>query len=250
MTTPAAADHRRRRFELFTKKEKKEIRINQRSLVVFLRSLFLYDEHQTKNQNVMPDSLASNPFITRRIRPGAIPFIFPQPQSIDSLLASLSQNKNWGQIIGPHGSGKSTLLATLLPELASRGTEPIVFSLHDGQRRLSGEMKTMIDAAPPRAIVVVDGYEQLAFWSRHVLKKKCRRQSLGLLVTTHQTVGLATLWQMRPDVKRLQAVVDRLTTDFPGVISNDDVEQSFEAHGDNIREMLFSLFDLFEQRSV
>ncbi len=206
---------------------------------------------------------ASNPFATRCVRPGAIPFMFlpSQPSesrrsgrvptcsmSIESMAKSLGKNNDWGQIIGPHGSGKSTLLETLLPILKTRGTEPVTFSLHDGQRRLTGEMRAVVDAAPPRSIVVVDGYEQLGRWSRYCLKKACRRRGLGLLVTAHQTVGLPTLVQMSPDVNLLQAVVDHLVADCPGVISSDDVRRSWQAHGENIREMLFSLFDVFEAR--
>ncbi len=194
---------------------------------------------------------ASNPFATRCIRPGAMPYLFlssVDQHSIESMLECLEKNNHWGQIIGPHGSGKSTLLAALLPILKKRGTEPLLFALHDGQRRLTSEMRAAVAAAPPRSIVVVDGYEQLGRLSRYRLKKTCRRRGLGLLVTAHQSVGLPALHLTRSDLRLLRAVVDYLSSDFPGVISSDDVERSYQAHGDNTREILFSLFDVFEQR--
>src|SRR5262245_49587973 len=75
-------------------------------------------------------NVSSNPFSTRFIRPGAIPFIFSAGESAESLVDHLRVN-NWrGQIIGPHGSGKSTLLAALLPALQAAGRTVACVSLH------------------------------------------------------------------------------------------------------------------------
>lgn len=52
-----------------------------------------------------------NPFSTTFIRPGAIPFLFPNDQTIQDVVRQLAATDWWGQIIGPHGTGKSTLTA-------------------------------------------------------------------------------------------------------------------------------------------
>ena len=77
-----------------------------------------------------------NPFCTRRIRPGAIPYYFPQGKSVETLVDKLEANGWDGQIVGPHGSGKSTLLAAMLPEIARRGKRLVHLELQDGVREL------------------------------------------------------------------------------------------------------------------
>ena len=62
-----------------------------------------------------------NPFCSKRIKPGAIPFYFPEGITMDTLLEFLVLNGWCGQIIGPHGSGKSTLLAALVPRIREVG---------------------------------------------------------------------------------------------------------------------------------
>ncbi len=54
-----------------------------------------------------------NPFSTRRIRAGAIDFLFEEGQSTQDLISKFSRSGFIGQIVGPHGSGKSTLLHEL-----------------------------------------------------------------------------------------------------------------------------------------
>src|SRR5579859_6457327 len=77
----------------------------------------------------------SNPFSTRCVRPGAIPFRFPPGESAATMVDRLERQGWWGQIVGPHGSGKSTLLAALLPELRRRRAL-VTTSLHEDRRRL------------------------------------------------------------------------------------------------------------------
>ena len=107
----------------------------------------------------------SNPFSTRRMRPGALPFVFPPGLDAEALVARLRENDWRGEIIGPHGSGKSTLLATLIPCLARAGREPLLVTLHDRERSLRAH-RALLARAHPGAIMIVDGYEQLAPWNK------------------------------------------------------------------------------------
>lgn len=200
------------------------------------------------DQRPAPD----NPFVTRRVRPGAIPFIFPPGDSLEALLQRLGDPCGWGQIIGPHGSGKSTLLHTLLAELRQQGVRVEFFTLNQSQRRLP-----MTFAETRRwdhnTQVLVDGYEQLSWWNRWRLQRFCRRRHAGLLVTAHRDMGLPTLYQTAVSLRTAQAVVDHLLHEFssritPAPITPDDVAQSCDQHQGNLREALFALYDLYQQR--
>ena len=70
-----------------------------------------------------------------------------------------------GQIVGPHGSGKSTLLASLLPYVVQSGRHPLLFSLHDHQRRMPRGWRREARRAS-KALVIIDGYEQLSAFQR------------------------------------------------------------------------------------
>ncbi len=190
---------------------------------------------------------AANPFATRWVHPGAIPYLFDSGQTAEHLVERLREYAWWGQIVGPHGSGKSTLLATLLPLLTEAGRRPWLVELHDGERRLPVELSPA--ASPePTTLLVVDGYEQLSRWSRLRAKQACRRLGWGLLVTAHESVGLPDLCRVTPRVEIAQQVVQRLLAGKPETVTGADVARSFAERGGNVREVLFDLYDLFDRR--
>jgi hypothetical protein len=189
--------------------------------------------------------VSSNPFSTRFIRPGAIPFIFPDGQSAALLVDRLRDFQWRAQLIGPHGSGKSTLLAALIPALESVGREVLAIDLHQGQRRLPNLAAGTLSAA---TLLVIDGYEQLSWWSRRRVKGLCRRTGAGLLVTAHTDLGLPTLYSTEPSQTLAQAVVARLLAGGDRRITSDDISTAFAASGGNIRETLFRLYDIYHQR--
>lgn len=188
-----------------------------------------------------------NPFSASRVRPGAIPFRFAADQNAERLVDRLRRNAWWGQIIGPHGSGKSALLATLGQALQLAGQGTFIIELHDGQRRLPLDWKH-----PPQwnasAVLIVDGYEQLNRWNRFRLKRFCRRNELGLLVTAHAPVGLPDLFHTAADLQAAQQIVEQLQRDRPSHVTAEDVAERFSHHGGNLRELLFDLYDLYERR--
>jgi len=197
----------------------------------------------------------SNPFATRFIRPGAIDYLFPAGQSIDSLLTTLRGNHWWGEIVGPHGSGKSTLVAALLPALKAAGREVARFILtpDDGDRPeclapLCAYATLADQPLGPSSQLILDGYEQISWWWRRRIQVLCRKRGAGLLVTTHQPLDLPPLIQTQPTDQLAQQVVRRLLPPGDTTITPADVTAAFDKTDGNLRETLFALFDVYQSR--
>ena len=186
-----------------------------------------------------------NPFCSRRIRPGAIPFYFPQGKSTETLIERLESNGWNGQIIGPHGSGKSTLLAAMLPEIAKHGKRIVHLELQDGVRELpllSEEYELMDE----NTLVAIDGYEQLSYWAKRRLKNRSRQQGFGTLILAHIPYDYPDLYRTASELrvaKRLVAILLRNTIIY---IPESVIERQYREYQGNIREMLFSFYDIYE----
>lgn len=188
----------------------------------------------------------TNPFASRQVRPGAIPFCFRQPSDGDELLRACSEANFRGAIVGPHGSGKSTLLAWLRRKLEARGRRLRWIELHDGQRWLPSGSLSDIERGE---LVLVDGYEQLAWWARLWLRYVVRRRGAGLLATAHGTVDLPVVFRTETDLSIAREVVRLLTESVATPVTDDDLVRRFEQHEGDLRETLFALYDVHEQRS-
>ena len=190
----------------------------------------------------------SNPFATRFTRPGALAYLYPPGQSAESLLQTLQTSSWWGEIIGPHGSGKSSLLAELLPRISESRRNVVQFSLHQGDRTLPVS-KADVKAWNDQTQVVVDGYEQLSWWSKRRLQGWVKAQKAGLLITAHQPMGLPPLFTTQPTLALAQQIVAQLLECSQAQpLLDDDVAAAFAAHGANLREMLFFLYDVHQRR--
>ncbi len=190
--------------------------------------------------------MPSNPFSTRFIRPGAIPFVFPEGQSAQSLVEMLAGNRWIGQIIGPHGSGKSTLLATLIPALTAAGRQVHHIALHQGEHRLPRIDRAALNSTTQ---LIIDGYEQLSWWPKRRVKSMCQRNGAGLLITAHADVGLPTLFQTQPSQQLAQTIVAKIVPADSTRVTANDIQLAFEATGGNLRETLFRLYDVYQQRN-
>lgn len=196
--------------------------------------------------NLEPVPPTENPFSSRFVRPGALPFLFPPGDSAEAIVARFAASGRRGAIVGPHGSGKSTLVETLLTQLRDEGREVRVCLLRNGERTLRCGFDAGLQTGD---VLVVDGYEQLGLLGRLALRRVVRRAGCGLLVTSHRPVhGLATLFAARPTSATTVALVERLTAVQAGPIASTDVERLFDEHGGDVREVLFALYDLYELR--
>ncbi len=189
-----------------------------------------------------------NPFATRYVRPGAQAFLFSGADSLERLVSHLRKNQWWGEIVGPHGVGKSTLLASLIPALREAGRYVIHVTLRDSQRHLPREVLDELRHYP-NALLIVDGYEQVSRLSRWLLRRRCRRGHVGLLVTAHQSVGLPDLYHVVPSLETVQRLVARITSGRNTAVTTADVEACFSLRGHDVRETLFDLYNLHHRRS-
>jgi hypothetical protein len=137
------------------------------------------------------------------------------------------------------------LLAALLPELVCAGVQPVVHKLHDWQRRLPNAWWRQVRRSEP-TIVVIDGCEQLGRWTWFMVKRHCRRHSLGLLITSHRSAGLPHLYFTAITLETAKQVFGYLTQGTPSPVTLDNVEARLAARSGNLREALFDLYDLHE----
>ena len=205
--------------------------------------------HPSRGRFLPPDS---NPFATRFIRPGAMPFHFHGGGSAHDLVAQLESNNWWGQILGPHGSGKSTLIATLEPALTQHGRDVIHLRLHESEHALPKDFFAS-NYWTKSTQLVVDGYEQLGWLSKRKVKRHCRQQGCGLLVSSHADVGLPTIFETKPSADLAQWLTRELLEQHGnadlcehGPFAASKIAELAKKHGGNVREVLFELYDLYE----
>ena len=159
-------------------------------------------------------------------------------------------------IIGPHGSGKSTLVASLVHEWNQVRPETIVHQLRfstglSASRSLNGS----IDSWSQSSILILDGYEQLNFWSRIKVAWTVRRRSIRILATAHQHLsGFETLWETSVSDSSSHWVIELLLglSECPDALAqllkSTEWECSRSKHGQNLRESLFDMYDWWQKR--
>ncbi len=190
----------------------------------------------------------------------------------------------FAQINGPHGAGKSTLMADLERTLKIRGYRVFSFALHDDQRYLppeffqkmancfhsndcrqdqdqiknASENPNSADLSSPKApdwisgqknIIFLDGYEQLSFCGRWIFSHLCRKSNSGSLISAHRPImGRPILFQLKPSLEQLRQIVGFLTEDQDILFDTPECSELFDLYKGNIRDVLFALYDEFEDR--
>lgn len=190
-----------------------------------------------------------------------MPFFLPAHVSIASLWHQLRKTGVWGQIVGPHGSGKSTLVQELRGHWENEGIATMALVARAGQwclpkkswpPQVGALLETACRRSPPTSpplIVVVDGYEQLAFWWRWRVRSACRRFRWGLLVTCHRDLGLPTLYRTAPTEElALQIAHYLMRHESRPLLSAEDVANAWKRHRADLRSLLFDLYDRYESR--
>lgn len=203
-------------------------------------------------------AMPPNPFSTRFIQPGAISY-----ECFDGTVTELAERflklqSKRGSIIGPHGSGKSTLVASLESRfeafLPDSKIHPLRFSTDSSASR---SLKTSVRQWTPFSIAILDGYEQLRFWSRFTIEWIARARSISILATAHRPVrGFETIWETSVNESSSKWVVEQLMQQA-GVLNSanellqsDAWSRSRAKHGQNLRESLFDMYDWWQNRQT
>ncbi|MBM4002206.1 MAG: molybdopterin-guanine dinucleotide biosynthesis protein MobB [Planctomycetes bacterium] len=199
----------------------------------------------------MPDDFSpesesySNPFSTRFVRPGALPFQLPGTLTFPLLIEQLAR-QNWnGQIVGPHGTGKSTLVQSLIPVLRDAGRDVVTIVRHAVEKE--PVLTPILSELNARRQLVIDGFEQYSCWDRWRIRRACRRAGAGLIVSTHRDMGLPMLFETRIDIALAKSIIRQLLAGQPIWIPDCDIESAWARHGPNLRETLFELYDRMER---
>jgi|LSQX01.2.fsa_nt_gb hypothetical protein len=195
----------------------------------------------------LPEQPCENPFSTRRVRPGTIAYAYAAPAGWRAALARFEAAGRRGQIVGPHGAGKSALLADLIRHWKRAGERVLLCELHDGQRRLPRRFGPDARRARP-TLVAVDGYEQLGFAARRGLRRFCRRGGVGLVVTAHKSIGLPDLARCAPSLETVERLARGLLGGDARWATRELLAACFARHGGNVREVLFELYDRYEDQ--
>ncbi|MBX3423593.1 MAG: hypothetical protein KF752_18710 [Pirellulaceae bacterium] len=100
-------------------------------------------------------------------------------------------------------------------------------------------------------LLVVDGFEQLSWVGRLRIRSITWRRGAGLLVTSHRSVGLPTLYRTHVTMELTSKIVqqawqvagsNRSLTQF---LNGLNLQQLLEKHGGSLRECLMDLFDRY-----
>lgn len=207
----------------------------------------------------------SNPFCTRFVRPGAIPYRFESDavNAADAIVSELTRT-NRGAIVGPQGTGKSTLLVTLMPMLREAFAGADLVALHAPspqtswiarirhRRTLTRRVLARFRSAAPGGIVVVDGVEQLGRLGTRAICQIAGRRRLAVLVTSHRDVhGMTTLFRTRLHPGLVSRLTDSLLADSPVVVA-EAVRASVVSRNlatvHDLREFWFELYDVAAER--
>jgi len=223
----------------------------------------------------MIESTTSNPFCSRFLQPGYIPFCFPGTESVsqlaDRIRAPRGRRAPRGKtaqaalrlsIVGPHGSGKSTLLHELCQELrgdrqSNCQIDSGLIVLHSSSNKLAA-LRSILRQIHRDPWCLIDGYEQIPRWAQFLLVAWAKTRGVALCVTAHRLPWMfQTLWETRVDTQVESHVIECLLANVaghdggPSSVISDLLESphwaaSRQKHQENLRESLFDMYDWWQ----
>ncbi len=206
--------------------------------------------------------MQSNPFSTRFVRPGAIPFHFPDGIRREPELNRIA-SKVWqtraSLIVGPHGSGKTTLLHSLQP-LLERQQIPIErILLHSpsasgvrrqasNQRKNASHVQRVQLGLRGESLLVIDGIEQLSGRSRRGIIRRASRRGIRILATAHKSFpGFTTVGETWAAPQLIESITSLLTENASESVKktiSDELRRRELSTVTNVRNLLFDLYDV------
>ena len=196
--------------------------------------------------------MQANPFATRFFQPGALEYeYFGRTNSRELIERFWKLQNGKGSILGPHGSGKSTLIATLMREIESlKPTVPIHHVRFSSGTASFSALEKSRRHWKTDSVAILDGYEQLSWLSKVLVRMTAAKRSIRLLITTHKPVqGFETLWTTFVDEDSSRWVIRELLQKnnkapiAPSLLESPEWHASRAQHGQNLRESLFDMYD-------
>lgn len=235
------------------------------------------------------DFQPSNPFCTRIVRPGAIEYRFDPQEDVEPLLDAPILDvlirricdTPFQLIVGPHGSGKSTLIRELVPRLSNHFAKLVEVQLHQPEHQHYAKPQSLSpdDASTRRwfaaiaerlvhawkmakwvaakqrearseGLLVIDGLEQLSWWSVYRIRRRAKRWGQTVLATSHrQHRGFATLRNTTLNSDQIIALTEWLIASL-AESEQTQVRQELDRRSlgpqTNLRDLWFDLYDLIE----
>ncbi len=191
-----------------------------------------------------------NPFSTRHIQPGGIPYLFPEGESIETLAAKGTTPGKCYLIVGEHGSGKSSLLQSLAEYLRRQNPEAklevLMLQPH------AKPVRTLWNSVwnwRSKESVLIDGFEQIPFPLRYGILALISILKLRCYGTSHRDYpGCVTIWRTKIDSEIERRVLDKLLESSPAgtvdkILQSEEWQQSRSRQKQNLRESLFDMYD-------
>jgi len=88
----------------------------------------------------------------------------------------------------------------------------------------------------------------LGFAARRGLRRFCRRGGVGLVVTAHKSIGLPDLARCAPSLETVERLARGLLGGDARWATRELLAACFARHGGNVREVLFELYDRYEDQ--
>mgnify|MGYP003952750013 CR=1 FL=1 len=195
-----------------------------------------------------------NPFETLWTKPGQMTFLPNGFTSISDLAAQIVKETPRCEILGEHGVGKSSLLRALQSHLEQQSiSNHLVYACgefpRDGPPLKFSTVKLLLRQSD---VLFVDGFEQLSWWTRRRIIRYSEKHAHSLVVTCHQTQRLPCLVHLAATETLVLRLVLSLqqAQQVDEVVSASDVRELYQRFGNNVRELLFACYDLYEQRTA
>ena len=204
----------------------------------------------------------SNPFSTRYVQPGRIPFQLRSGVTVEQLIDSfLRVSPRQAAIVGPHGSGKSSLLETILKSFPGN-YQISQFRLNSDSARSEGSISRWVREGHcwnESTIVTIDGYEQLGWWAQYRIGRMIKKNESRLLVTTHKPIrSFSVLWTTQQDSQDDAYVLNKLLghtqqlTASPTLMDEaimrwSEIRLSYPT---DMREALMQMYDWWEKKTA
>ena len=194
-----------------------------------------------------------NPFSTRFVQPGAIPWLTTDI-SLRAVLFRLYDVDNRAIICGPHGSGKSTILSHLASVAQREGLKVHCLRIRSWIDAIR-VMRVFATINPKQSLVSVDSWELLGFLGWFLCQFADFR-GLCVVVTVHERPwwnNWPVLLHTKADDKTFRLLVHELMAKYAGSktieFSGAMLRDVFQRHSGNLREGFFELYDHYERQS-